>query len=209
MPRNLALVLALAVPVIVILAAPAPALAHGDDVRLEVIEAEPGDGGSSVAYLVALTYVDDGHGIDDATVTATPIRAGSGAEAPVTLTPTGAGGGYEATVAFPAPGNWTVRFDAADPQASVTATHRVPNSTPTSAPPDTGPPPTSARPDTGPPPTSADVEPQLADDPDGGDDSPPTGLIVGLAVAGLALVVTGVVLVRRRRTSAPEAEPER
>ena len=202
MRRNLALVLA--VTFVAVLAAPAPALAHGGDVRFEVIEAEPGDGGSSVAYLVALTYVDDGHGIDDATVTATPIRAGSGAEAPVTLIPTGAGGGYEATVTFPAPGSWTVRFDAAAPQASVTATHRVPNTAPT-----TDPPPTSAPTDTGPPPTSADVEPQLADDPDGDDDSPPTGLIVGLAVAGLALVVTGVVLVRRRRTSAPEAEPER
>ena len=102
-----------------------PAAAHGDEVVLEVVEATPSDEGSSVTYRVALTYENDGDGINGATVTATAFLAGGDAAAPQVLTGTGADGLYEGTVAFSAPGRWRVQFDAADPEAQTSASYRV------------------------------------------------------------------------------------
>ena len=102
-----------------------PAAAHGDEVVLEVVEATPSDEGSSVTYRVALTYENDGDGINGATVTATAFLAGGDPAAPQALTGTGTDGLYEGTIAFSAPGRWRVQFDAADPEAQTSASYRV------------------------------------------------------------------------------------
>ena len=109
-----------------LLGAADPAAAHGDEVVLEVVEATPSDEGSAVTYRVALTYENDGDGINGATVTATAFLAGGDPAAPQALTGTGTDGLYEGTIAFSAPGRWRVQFDAADPEAQASATYRVP-----------------------------------------------------------------------------------
>ena len=63
-----------------------PAAAHGDEVVLEVVEATPSDEGSAVTYRLALTYENDGDGINGATVTATALLAGGDPAAPQALT---------------------------------------------------------------------------------------------------------------------------
>jgi hypothetical protein len=179
----------------VVVAGAAPAGAHGDEVQMEVIEQTPSGEGSSVTYLVALTYVGDGEGIDDAVVTATISQTGEAPEAPIPMAPTGAGGGYEATISFPRSGTWNLRFASADPEAGVTTTYRV-----AAPPPGTA---SSANPSTTvPPPTSVSVEPTLADDDAPGDDGPPVGLFVGLAVAAVVFIGAAVRLVRGRRDEA-------
>ena len=82
-----------------------------------------------------------------------------------------------------------------DPPARLETTFRV----------EQPPPPTTAAPvptTSGPPPTSTPTEPQLADE-ETGDSGPPTGLIVGLAVTGLAVVIVAVVLIVQRRRKEP------
>jgi len=191
--RRLAPALVSAVLGLALLGTAGPAAAHGDEVELEVVEATPSDEGSSVTYRVALTYVNDGDGINGATVTATAFLAGGDPAPPQALTGTGSDGLYEGTIAFAAPGRWRVQFDAADPEARTSATYRV------VAP---APPTTSAAPETTPPPpTSAAAEPTLTeDDTEAGSDDPPVGLFAGLAVAGLLFVGAAVYVVRRRRT---------
>ncbi|MET0913346.1 MAG: FixH family protein [Acidimicrobiales bacterium] len=200
--RPLAPALVAAVLGLTLLGAAGPAAAHGDEVVLEVVEATPSDEGSAVTYQVALTYENDGDGINGATVTATAFLAGGDPAAPQALTGTGTDGLYEGTIAFSAPGQWRVQFDAADPeaQAQASATYRVP------AP---APPTTSAAPAiTLPPPTSVAVEPTLTeDDTETGGDDPPVGLFAGLAVAGLVFVGAAVYAVRRRRTARPALQP--
>ena len=191
--RPLAPAVVAAVIGLTLLGAADPAAAHGDEVVLEVVEATPSDEGSAVTYRVALTYENDGDGINGATVTATAFLAGGDPAAPQALTGTGTDGLYEGTIVFSAPGRWRVQFDATDPEAQASATYRVP------AP---APPTTSAAPATTlPPATSAAVEPTLTeDDTETGSDDPPVGLFAGLAVAGLVFVGAAVYVVRRRRT---------
>lgn len=170
-----------------------PAAAHGEEVVLEVVEATPSDEGSSVTYRVALTYENDGDGINGATVTATAFLAGGDAAAPQVLTGTGADGLYEGTIAFSAPGRWRVQFDAADPEAQTTASYRVPAPSPPTT--------SAATATTLPPATTAAGEPSLTeDDTETGSDDPPVALLAGLAVAGLVFVGAAVYVVRRRRT---------
>lgn len=175
--------------VALVLVAPQAAWAHGDEGELEVVEATPDDTGSAVTYRVRLTYANDGDPVGGATVTATASTVGEAPLAPVTFTPA-ADGVHEGTVAFPSPGDWSVRFESLDPEAGLTVSFTVAEP----------PPPTTAPPPTEPsaPPTSTDSTPSLADE--GADDEgPPTGLIVGLVVSGLLVVGAGVALVVRRR----------
>jgi hypothetical protein len=173
--------------------APQAAAAHGGEGLLELVDQTPSDVGSDVTYRVSLVYVNDGDPVGGATVTATP-SLGDQIGSTITLEPAG-DGIYEGTVSFPTPGRWTVRFATEDPPARLRTTFRV----------EPPPPPTTAAPvptTSGPPPTSTPIEPQLADE-DADDSGPPTGLIVGLVLTGLAAVVTATVLVVQRRRRAP------
>jgi hypothetical protein len=183
LPLTLAALLALA----------GPAAAHGDEGSLEVLEATPADVGSAVTYVVELTYANDGDPVSGRTVTATASLGGT-PSAPVAMEPGEAPGTYSATISFPSPGNWTVRFDSADPVAELEVTFRV-----DPPPPTTEPPPTTAAP---PPTTIANAGAQLDPDDESGGNGPPGVLIGGLVVTGLLAVAGVVLLVRQRRAAA-------
>lgn len=90
---------------------------------------------TSVRYVVRLTFTGDGHPARDATVTATAIDSDGTARTPVAMPPVDRDGRYEATVTFPAPGEWTVRFTAVLPPATMEQPQTItapPSSTPES-----------------------------------------------------------------------------
>jgi hypothetical protein len=107
------------------------AAAHEGDGRLEVVQASPGDG-TTVDYQVRLTYVADGHGAPDATVTAVAEQPAATATVPVQLQPGAEEGLYAGTVTFPSPGDWTVRFTSVTPAATLEQAQAV--SAPATAP---------------------------------------------------------------------------
>ena len=87
-----------------------PAGAHSGGGTLTVEQAHPVDP-LAVHYIVLLTWDNDGHPAEDATVTATPVAADGTAQTPYTLAPSGAGDGrYSGAVEFPDAGEWTVRY---------------------------------------------------------------------------------------------------
>jgi hypothetical protein len=105
---------------------PSAAGAHGGEVRLDLLEAVDVPGGIEVA--VRVTYVNDGHGADDATVTAVVV-SDDGADAPGTPVPlpaTGEEGVHGGTVPVPAPGPWIVRVTSVEPTASTEVRVDVP-----------------------------------------------------------------------------------
>jgi hypothetical protein len=178
--------------VVALVAMAQPAAAHGDEGELEVIDATPDDTGSSVTYRVRLTYADDGDPVGGATVTATASIVGQAPLPPVTLDP-GADGVHAGTVTFPTPGDWSVRFESADPEAGLTVSYTIEPPPPAT----TSPPTTTTEPG---PVTSTPTDPDLVDEGDtGGDDGPPAGLVVGLVVTGVLAVAGGVTLLVRRR----------
>jgi hypothetical protein len=103
---------------ILVLSVGSVATAHEGDGRLEVLQATPGDG-ATVDYQVRLTYVADGHGAPEATVTAVAEQPGATATAPVQLQAGAEEGLYTGTVTFPSPGDWTVRFTSVTPAATL------------------------------------------------------------------------------------------
>lgn len=113
----------------------APAVAHEGAGTLAVEQAEAAADGQ-VRYVVRLTWNNDGHAALDATVNATLIGADGTPQTPVPLPAADQDGRYAATVTFPAPGNWTVRFTAVKPQATLeqAATIAAPATTSTLAP---------------------------------------------------------------------------
>ena len=105
---------------------PSVAGAHGGEARLDLLETESVPGGVEVA--VRVTYVNDGHGADDATVTAVVV-SDDGADAPGTPVPlpaTGEEGVHGGTVPVPAPGPWIVRVTSVEPTASTEVRVDVP-----------------------------------------------------------------------------------
>jgi hypothetical protein len=80
--------------------------------------------GTSVHFIVRVTWENDGHPATDAVVTAT-ARDGDGRElTPVTLAPIDDEGRYANAIDFGSPGTWMVRFTSSEPTATseVTAT---------------------------------------------------------------------------------------
>lgn len=176
-----------------VLAGGSAAAAHEGDGRLEVLQATPGQD-LAVDYQVRLTYVADGHGAPDATVTAVAEQPGAAAATPVQLSAGAEEGLYAGTVTFPGPGDWTVRFTSVTPAATLEQPQAV-----------TAPGPTATRP---PPTTSttvstaagADEVAAVSDEDDGSGFPvvPVVAVVLVLAVAGL-----GAWAVRARRRSAP------
>ena len=100
----------------VLVAAP-PSSAHEGQGTIEVSSSTPA-GDFTLRYQLKVTYVTDGHGSPDATVTATVVDP-SGARTPVPFTKGGEDGIYEGAVTYPAAGNWTVRFTSLRPTATL------------------------------------------------------------------------------------------
>jgi hypothetical protein len=81
--------------------------------------------GTSVHFIVRVTWENDGHPATDSVVTAT-ARGSDGTElTPVTLAPIDDEGRYANAIDFGAPGTWMVRFTSSDPTATAEVTATV------------------------------------------------------------------------------------
>jgi hypothetical protein len=156
----------------------APAGAHGGDAEMTVTSASRA--GDDVDLVVHLVYVEDGHGVPDATVTAVVDGA-----TPVTLEPAATEGDYAGTVTA-APGT-TIRITSVEPTVTVEAeappAAEVPASSTEAAAPTT----TTEAATT----TTATEAPAPAADEDGDDGSLLPAVVIGL----VALVVVAAVAV--------------
>lgn len=169
-----------------------PIGAHEGDGRLEVLTAEPREGGT-VAYRVRSVFIADGHPAPEATVTATVVDPAD-PQVPQTLTKDAEDGVYEGVVRFPRAGTWTVRFTSLRPTATLERTE------------DIAPPSTSAP---APDPTASTSPAPLDDEPPHSPPSAPSGAgsdssgpIVALVAVVAIGVLAGALWRRRRRTSA-------
>ncbi len=115
----------------VLCAAAAPAArAHSAQGELALVSSVP-SGLLQMDFEVRLSYADDGHVNNDATVTVLGQQSEGIAVMPIEMDAVGSGGLYKATVKFPEKGTWKVVFTSVDPSAtldetvSVTATDDV------------------------------------------------------------------------------------
>ena len=177
-----------------------PAAAHGGSAGIEVVSATEVTQ-SSWGYVIAVTYDGDGHGVDDAQVTAVAEGPG-GSVSPVTMTRTDEEGTYEGQLVFPAPGNWTVRFTSVEPEATLEVPQVVEspstNTTTTSGGGAVAPPSTAESADA--PTATVDATPITTTAPDVavGDDSKRGNGPLLLAVAVVVVVVIGGLIAVRR-----------
>jgi hypothetical protein len=81
--------------------------------------------GTSVHFIVRVTWADDGQPATNATVTATAVGSDDTQLAPVVLAPIDDDGRYANAIDFRAPGTWTVRFTSVDPTAAAEVTQTV------------------------------------------------------------------------------------
>lgn len=94
-----------------------PAAAHDGEAVVVIEDAHPA--GTSVHYVVRVTWADDGHPAADATVTATGVGADGTQLTPVPLDPVDGDGRFAGVVEYPAPGSWTVRVTSIEPTGSA------------------------------------------------------------------------------------------
>jgi hypothetical protein len=185
-----------------------PAGAHEGDAVLVVEGVHPA--GRSIHYIVRVTWADDGHPAEAATVTATGITPDGTQLTPVALAPADEDGRYSGAVEYPAPGAWTVRITSIDPTGTIeqpqevtaTATTASPEGTAGSedtsgfAPADDG---TGGSAEGG-----VDGDEQAAgDDGDGDDSGMPLVLIVVAALVVVGGAVTALRLILRTRAHPP------
>ena len=171
-----------------------PASADSGD-PVFTVESARNDGPDATTYLLRVTWANDGHAVQGATITATPIAPDGGVRTPVNFTAVDEDGRYEATALFDEPGAWTVRFTSVNPVGTLEVTRQVAASTTTTTTED------SAT-------TTAEVPPQTAvanddaaatgDEDDGSSTTP----VIVVATLVLAAFVAAVVLVVRRRSAA-------
>lgn len=115
-------------------AATPPAAAHDGVAIIDFEDAHPA--GTSIHYVVRVTWEDDGHAAIGATVTATATNAAGTQLTPVTLAPADEDGRYSGTIEFPSEGSWTVRVTSIDPTGSEEQTQEVTAPATTEAPDD-------------------------------------------------------------------------
>jgi hypothetical protein len=174
------------------LAGAAPAGAHSGAGTLTVEQVHPA--GLSVHYIVTLTWDDDGHPAEDATVTATPVAADGTAETPYALAPSGSGDGrYAGAVEFPSAGDWTVRFTSIEPTGTVDHAETVVEGAATTAPAEGG----FAPADDGTGDSAAQAPTTQSDDEETGSSSIPILLVVGAGVVAIGGAITAVLAARR------------
>jgi hypothetical protein len=182
-----------------LLLAPAAGAQQGEGI-INLEAAHPA--GTSVHFIVRVTWENDGHPATDAVVTAT-ARDSDGAElTPVTLAPIDDEGRYANAIDFGSPGTWTVRFTSSEPTATseVMATVEAP---------------AAGGGDSG---DSGEGGFAPADDDTGGsaasssDDAGDSGMPIWLVAAAAAVVFGGAFLglrtVRRYRTEASSEEAQ-
>jgi len=94
-----------------------PAGAHDGDAIIVMEAAHPA--GSSVHFIVRVTWENDGHPAEGATVTATAESLAGDQLTPVPLAPEDDDGRYSGPVEFPSAGAWTVRFTSIRPNGTL------------------------------------------------------------------------------------------
>lgn len=199
------------------LVAPSVAGAHGGEARLDLLEAEAVPGGVELA--VRVTYVNDGHGASDATVTAVVVDPDDpdAPGTPVSLPATGEEGVHGGLVSTPRPGTWTIRLTSVEPTASAEVSVDVPAPAPTPTPTPTPNPTSAPGPEAGsappPPAPNAGTDPVGApvaaadgvptDGDQGGDGGPAVWVWLLGGAAAVVAVGAGVVLVRQGSRPGP------
>jgi hypothetical protein len=154
--------------------------------------------GTSVHFIVRVTWERDGHPATDSVVTAT-ARGSDGTElTPVTLAPVDDEGRYANAIDFGSPGTWMVRFTSSDPAATAEVTATVEAAAATGGDGEGGFAP--ADDDTG---ASA-----ASGSGDGGDRGMPIWLIIAAAVVVFGGAFLGLRTVRRYRTEAASEEAQ-
>ncbi|MGH9024733.1 MAG: hypothetical protein ACRDWD_01245 [Acidimicrobiia bacterium] len=176
---RVAVVLALLVSAV--LALSVPAAAHDDQgVLAGEYVANPPDAPEG-NYRVRLTFQNDGHPAEGATVTMSAADGTGGVIAPTPMSAVDAGE-YEAAVSFPNPGAWTVTVVASSPAATFEQALTIaepPASTTTST-------------------TKVDTRPIDASDSSGDGGGIGAGLWIGIVATLIAAAVVAFVLWRRR-----------
>lgn len=109
---------ALVAVLVVLVAASLPAGAHGGEAQIELVSMETGAQPMQRNVTVSVTYGDDNHHVDDATVTVGGSSDGGDALVPVTLQPMGEGR-FSGTVEFPAAGTWNLTVTVVDPPGQL------------------------------------------------------------------------------------------
>jgi hypothetical protein len=100
-----------------------PARAQDGEAIITLEAAHPA--GTSVHFIVRVTWGNDGHPAANAVVAATAVGSDGTQLAPVTLAPIDDDGRYANAIDFGSPGSWTVRFTSIDPTGTSEVTQTV------------------------------------------------------------------------------------
>jgi hypothetical protein len=194
-----------------LLAGAAPAGAHDGEGIITLEAAHPA--GTSVHFIVRVTWENDGHAATGATVTATALGADGTRLTPVTLAPIDDDGRYANPIEFDGAGTWRVRFTSIEPTGTSEVTQEVTAPTSTTATTDDGTTGTTSADDAGgfapaDDGTGSSGEAAAGDNDGGG---MPVWLVVGAAVVVVGGAIAAVRTARRYRTGpgspAGPAEP--
>ena len=196
----------LAVLAVVLLVGASPAAAHGDEGELTLTKVEQ-TGPTTVSIEVGIVYEGDGHLAEDANVSATLTGPDGATVGPVDLTRTSDTTSlYQATVEVPAPGDWSVSVESAEPAGEVTGGVTVAERADTSS--------ATAAPTTTEAPVTSEVDPEpvtlteeAAADEDAEDSGLSPAVVVGACLLLAAVVIGGAFLVARSRAAKDEGGP--
>lgn len=101
-----------------------PSGAHSGKGSIKIVSREP-VGSLTIHYVVAISFVPDGHPASEAVATVVGKSTGLSID-PVPLAPVaGKTGTYEATVIYPAAGVWDIRITSLDPTAVLAQTETL------------------------------------------------------------------------------------